>query len=573
MNKFYFNIFFLILIYSNCFCQITPPALLLSGNTRDIFLRDILVDKSGNQILLGEFESDSLFINDTLQFINKGNKNSFGGNYKDAFLIKYSIDGNVYYKKHLWSTGRKSLEGYDKADVYRLALDNFGNLYISGKFPGDTLHFGDDLIFGQSLPNMMLFIVKLDSTGNLLWEKSLPMDDYGNGSIDIITSENNDNFIITGTYTGNITIDTFNLLCYNYTAEDENIFIARLSSSGKTLWAKCFGGNDYDNIGDLIPDKMGGYYITGIFYSNKLILGSDTLLGKGNVFLAKMDSNGKFYWAIQSTGTGQVYVSKSNLDNEGNIYVLGGFDYSLKFGSYTLNSIFSNDFNLFLVKFNSNGEPLWANSAIGSSRDFLIDKFNNMIIAGTSLCDSFILGNYKFNNIKNGDIFIAKFLSDGKVNEGTFFTSGSPRFIRKDPTSNNLYICGAFYINQLKIEDNIFYNNHKDINHYNIFVAPITSIKLGINNQYDQYSHFTVNAFPVPGDGKFSFVVTSYNISEYTISIYDIYGKTVYQKTYTNLTGNKNLLQIDLSENQSGIYFYKVSNILGFKSGKLIIER
>ena len=94
---------------------------------------------------------------------------------------------------------------------------------------GDVSEYsGDD--FGD------IWIVKMDSSGNKLWDRCL-----GGNGYDFpysITETNDGSLLVMGTTNSN------NILSYN---NNWDLFISKLDQNGIILWQKCFGGSGYDS--------------------------------------------------------------------------------------------------------------------------------------------------------------------------------------------------------------------------------------------------------------------------------------------------------------------------------------
>ena len=120
---------------------------------------------------------------------------------------------------------------------------------------------------------------------------------------------------------------------------------------------------------------MGNIYLTGNWSSPSLTFDSYSLTnvnsGAENVFLVKYDSMGNVLWARSSQGAGTNYGNSVTTDILGNCYVTGSFSYSpdITFGTYTLTNVNSSTKDVFIVKYDSMGNVLWAQSAGGNGDD------------------------------------------------------------------------------------------------------------------------------------------------------------------------------------------------------------
>ncbi len=136
----------------------------------------------------------------------------------------------------------------------------------------------------------------------------------------------------------------------------DDVFAAKLSPSGKFLWAVSAGGSGGDDVGSGIAvDNAGNSYVTGGF-EGTATFGSTTLTSKGNadIFVSKLSPSGKFLWAVSAGGSGGDGGSGIAVDGSGNSYITGGFEGTATFASTTLTSKGSND--IFMAKLDSGGK-------------------------------------------------------------------------------------------------------------------------------------------------------------------------------------------------------------------------
>ena len=139
-------------------------------------------------------------------------------------------------------------------------------------------------------------------------------------------------------------------------------------------------------------------------------------------YLVKYSSAGNVLWAKSfDASTGSVWPGSSgrpyavSADAFGNIYVAGVFNCtSITFGTTILtNSLNPGYYDIFLVKYNSNGTILAAKSAGGSSDDFVYsaatDVLGNVYLAGTFSSPSIAFGSDTLVNASyNRDALLLK---------------------------------------------------------------------------------------------------------------------------------------------------------------------
>ena len=85
-------------------------------------------------------------------------------------------------------------------------------------------------------------------------------------------------------------------------------YVAKLNSSGQYLWATRAGGTGNDAGVAVAVQSDGSAIVTGRF-ENSVTFGATTLTSAGlnDAFAAKIDTNGNWAWAIQTSGAGKQY--------------------------------------------------------------------------------------------------------------------------------------------------------------------------------------------------------------------------------------------------------------------------
>lgn len=202
-----------------------------------------------------------------------------------------------------------------------------------------------------------------------------------------------------------------------------SLFILHSSFSfGQTwLWStNLYTKTPDDPVCPIATDKSGNAYVTGSTQTDTLHIGNTKFTGKYSVtYLAKYNPAGGVVWAKQLTGN--VSTSGIATDKSGNFYVSGNFGDTLKIGSSTLITPFNNC--VFLAKFDSNGNPLWAKQCQTYSRSCYVgisfiatDIFNNVFATG-SFQDTVSFGGNMLTNIQgsNRATYIVKYDSNGNV--------------------------------------------------------------------------------------------------------------------------------------------------------------
>lgn len=207
----------------------------------------------------------------------------------------------------------------------------------------------------------------------------------------------------------------------------DNLFIAKYDSGGTVLWAKGAGGTAGDEADGLAADGAGNVYVTGDFGSPTIKFGSSILTnnGQSNFFLVKYDINGNVLWARSAGGIGSGYGASGisvTVDNSGNVYATGGyFGPIIAFGSDTIRSP-QNSSPVFLVKYDANGNELWArisgDTSYGTGYSVATDIAGNVLITGNfSSSHLSFSSDTLINEVPYGahDMFIVKYDAAGNV--------------------------------------------------------------------------------------------------------------------------------------------------------------
>ncbi|MBI2271721.1 MAG: SBBP repeat-containing protein [Bacteroidetes bacterium] len=407
----------------------------------------IITDKSGNVYLTGAYYSYYIkFGTDSL---------SNNGTGWSTYLVKLNSAGTVIWAKGLDASG----------SVYPsdLAIDKNGDIYMSGYYLSDSVKFGGIKITGNT-SDYSSFLAKFSSSGNAISVKSIT--GYGNNQINSIATDTTGNVIIAGYYSDSLKVDSQIL----NGQPNLNMFFAKFNPAGTLSWAKSVGDNYNDEATGVTTDKAGNIYLTGYFQSDsvtfdniKLVLIKFTSWGNG--FLAKYDGAGNALWAKRIGGLTDDYGKSVVINKNGDVFVGGRFkSTSITIDGITLNNITGTNTtsDIFLAKYNSNGQLKWAKSA-GGPGDDAIDKLalgTNGIpyITGTFKSVSIAFGANTLNNGGLTDIFISNDITrngmlvpqlctvtvDSLSKNNVIFWDKTPymgvkHFIAYRETSSNLY--------------------------------------------------------------------------------------------------------------------------------------
>ena len=306
-----------------------------------------------------------------------------------------------------------------------LVTDPDGNLLVTGYF-NSTVDFDpsfSDAIF-TAAGFADVFLAKYDTTGSLLWAKS--MGGTGNEYPNSIALDGDGNIFITGTFYGTADFDpsaaTLNLVA----AGNSDVFLAKYDSAGNLLWAKAIGGLGYETGYRLTVSSNGVSGITGYFtgtadFDPSGSLASFTSSGYDDVFIATYDSLGNYLWAHAIGGADYDYGYGIASDNNGSYYITGSFEGTVDFepssGISTHTSSGADD--IFIAKYDSSGNFLWSRSMGGTGIDIGyslgLDAAENIYLLGNfqGVADFNPPNSANLSSMGGSDIFLVKYSSSG----------------------------------------------------------------------------------------------------------------------------------------------------------------
>jgi len=274
----------------------------------------------------------------------------------DVFVAKYDANGTA-----IWAVGA----GGSNTDLgTAIATDGSGNIFITGHFNSPSITFGNFTLSNGGLTDV--FIVKYNPDGTVAWAESAGGTGYEFPKY--VATDYNGNVYITGYFRSpSITFGTYTLNNY-YTPGPHGswgsyLFIVKYDPAGNVLWAQTANASAPGQ--GVATDASGNVFLTG-YFASPLTFGTTTLScqGSNDIYLVKYTANGNVIWAESNGGAKSDLPHAITTDASGNILVTGFFMSStITFGTTTLNISYSGDQDMFIAKYDPNGNSIWANSA------------------------------------------------------------------------------------------------------------------------------------------------------------------------------------------------------------------
>ncbi|OYU94959.1 MAG: hypothetical protein CFE21_14895 [Bacteroidetes bacterium B1(2017)] len=377
-------------------------------------------DKHGNVYTLGNFTGTVDFdpSEDTCYLRSRPNQ------LVDGFISKTDAYGNFVWAKKLSGVNYY----YNKPG---LVIDSIGNIIVAWSFDW-SLIYDRDTLAGKSMSDTIGstsgFVMKVDSLGNLLWQKKLISNRYV--VPEAIVLDKLGEICIAGAFSGaadfNPSADTFILNSVNFKRAS---FVLKLTAQGEFKWAKGFSGT-FDQEAKSIAISASNKLVIGGWFNGKV----DFDPNETSYFLESKINNS---YILSLTPLGELYFAKSFeggvnscnslvLDSIGNIFCTGNYKDTVDFNpDLGVVRKVSPNMNAYIAKFDSVGNYSWVKTlgggflgAIGET--ILLGDTGNVILSGEFNTSSFGPidfdpgpGVYPVMGASKEDIFVLKLSSNG----------------------------------------------------------------------------------------------------------------------------------------------------------------
>ncbi|HOX02074.1 MAG TPA: hypothetical protein P5555_08950 [Candidatus Paceibacterota bacterium] len=308
----------------------------------------VKVDPQGNSYLAGMYRGPIAF--DGLTLTNAGDY--------DLFLAKFNPSGNVLWARRAGGPG----EDYP----INLAVDAQGNVAVTGYFKGRSVFGGpagpQAILDSGSIENADLFVARYSSDGNLQWAMAGGGPGHDTGVCAAFDAAGRAHVV--GVFSGTAVFGGRTL----NSAGQSDVVVLRLGAGGGLDWARRAGGSDMEWGQGIHTTGDGAVYITG-FFTGPAAFGSQVLPGSGgrDIFLARLDAEGSWSWAVAAGGSGTDYGFDLAASGSSAVFVAGYFTGQANFGGQVLASEGQSDW--FVARYATNGTPLWVRRGGGWTLD------------------------------------------------------------------------------------------------------------------------------------------------------------------------------------------------------------
>jgi len=323
----------------------------------DAVTRCVATDDDGNLYVVGSFRNEFVLDSVVLTSVNLTS---------DAFLLKLTPNGQAIWGR---SAGGERLDRY-----WGVTWDPSGYVYIAGDFCSNTITFDTITLENNfqspyhDVSSFDVFTACYTEGGNIVWVQKAGglWDDHTTG----IASDAEGNIYTLGTFfSSEIIFDTVSLT----NSGNIDMFLASYDTDGHIRYARNAQGAGQENAWSLAIDSVGMVYIVGSFRSPTLVFDSQVLMNTSDdfdLYVTKLSPTGRFLWARSAVGQEWDDAKTLAIDKNDNVYVAGNFrsdTLSFQTTKLILSGSARPNIDMFLVRFDGEGDISWAVSSAGAA--------------------------------------------------------------------------------------------------------------------------------------------------------------------------------------------------------------
>lgn len=331
------------------------------GNGSD-FLYSVAATNDGGYVLGGSSTSTE---GNAKQDVSRGKE--------DIWIIRLNPEGEQQWQKTIGGTGRDILK--------QIVPLKDGGYIIGGSTDSQPAIEGSTALGekrSEKYGNMDYWVIKLDSSGEIEWERT-----YGGLYRDELQSiiQTKDGGFLAGGYSNSPISGNKNQDSYG----EGDYWILKLDKTGNIEWQLTMGGEQDDRLFTLVESNRGGYIAGGNSGSGATGNKSESN-GKGTDFwVVKISEDAEITWQ-KTFDFGQADVLTSLIENEDGSLILGGYAQSETTGRKKTDKKGINDY--VAIKIDTDGQEVWK-AEIGSSGTDILRKAietrdGGYLLAGTS---------------------------------------------------------------------------------------------------------------------------------------------------------------------------------------------
>ncbi|OLS25607.1 MAG: hypothetical protein HeimC3_13550 [Candidatus Heimdallarchaeota archaeon LC_3] len=372
----------------------------LSGSENDVAVS--VISDSENSILIGGYTFSQNFP------VKNAYQSTFGGGVLDAFVSKYSLNGNL-----LWST---YLGGSEQETIWDFVLDPTDNgVIITGWTSSEDFPIKNAFqsTFGGAWD---IFVTKLSSEGELVYSSYFG-GSSGDEGLSLIFSSQGEIVVVGKTSSNDFPIkNAFQSVISNNESE---AFIFSIKDS-ELIFSSYLGGNNSDTAYSVTENALGEIFVAGTTFSTDFPLINsinDTIQGFQDGFISAFNKEGNLTYSTFLGGSGFDIIKNIAFNSEDQLIISGNSNSLFFPGLIESYGVVANE-NIFISEINTSSSTIISVFIGGESEDYVESMIVNdndeiFIVGKTSSLNYPVIGNFQFGRVGGKyDAFISKFSSN-----------------------------------------------------------------------------------------------------------------------------------------------------------------
>ena len=355
------------------------------GGEHNEFARKVIANPDGSYLLIGSSDSNGT-----------GDRSEETRGLTDGWVVKVTAKGVKSWEK--------SYGGSDRDYLYDGAPTDDGGYLLAGYSQSDASAEKS----ANSKGGYDYWVVKIDSRGNKIWDKTLGGDK--NEYFRSLTETDDGGYLLAGYSDSNGTGDKTQLSQGSF-----DYWLVKIDKSGNKIWDKTFGGSGNDSLhsSSVISFPDGGFLMIGVSYSSKSGDKSENSKGGSDFWAVRIDKNGIKLWDKTFGGSGTESSPTVLKTIDGGI-IIAGSSSSGSSGDKSDETKGSND--IWIVKIDNSGNKLWDKSLGGDQHDWypmILNSANGgYLVAGHS--SSTLSGDKSSDSIGGYDYWLVRIAENGE---------------------------------------------------------------------------------------------------------------------------------------------------------------
>ncbi len=288
-----------------------------------------------------------------------------------------------------------------------VVMDSSGNYYAAGNYSGTIqLSNFEKGIEGQN----DIFLIKYSSDGEVIWLKTIKSK--SNCSVSGLSIDTEGYLYVAGYFMNDLTIDEVTTI-----SDDNNIFVLKLTNSGRFEWIKSFQGDFRSDPLIVKTDLQNNVFVAGSF-NNFLTLDSVTYKGNyySDIFLLSFNNEGNSLGSFHFVGEGNDYVSDIAIKDHF-VYAVGSFEYNITLFDTTLVSCGQTD--AFFIRFSLDSDQSLIRQIGSKFKDFgtsiSLDNNDDIIIGGAHSGNIKLSHDITLQSVGSLDTYVCKYNKNGSL--------------------------------------------------------------------------------------------------------------------------------------------------------------